>query len=99
MTPGSAKLRERLYATEPCLAHIIDWEDPSWDPTVDYGGGHGNTSESYGLPQANPGTKMAVAGPRWRTDPFTQLRWMRRYVKKYGGPCQAWAYRQTHVSY
>ena len=83
----------------PCLAGIIAVENKSYDPTLDYGGGHGNVNEPYGIPQANPGTKMSSAGKDWATNPWTQLRWMIGYVQQYGGECAALAHRQTHGSY
>lgn len=59
-----------------------------------------NPSGAYGLPQALPGSKMASAGPDWRTNPATQLRWMLAYVNsRYGGACHAWSYWQGHSSY
>jgi len=93
VAPGFRAYMER---THPCLARIIDVEDPSWDPTVDFGGGHGNTSESYGIGQANPGTKMAPYGRDWATNPWTQLRWMVAYARRYGSECGALAYRRAH---
>lgn len=100
LTPGARALRERVYATDSCLAAIVDVEDPSWDPTVSFGGRHFDTSVSYGLPQADPGSKMVSAGRGWETDPFVQLRWMRRYViGRYGSSCAAWAWRQSHGWY
>ncbi len=70
------------------------------DPTLDYGGGHGNTSEAYGIPQANPGTKMASAGPDWRTNPETQLKWMIGYARgRYGSLCGAAYSRRVHGTY
>lgn len=93
---------ERLYppltveqwvaSRHPCLHRIIGGENRRYDPTLDYGGGHGNVEEAYGIPQANPGTKMSTAGADWRTNPWTQIRWMLGYVTgKYGGECQALA--------
>lgn len=96
LTAAQSALRDQTYWTHPCLAHIIDGEDPYWDPTIDYGGGHGNVYESYGLGQANPGTKMSAFGPLWRTDAATQLRWALSYSSRYGGECGAWAYWQGH---
>ncbi len=91
------RLRALVERVHPCLAGIIDVEDPSWDPTVDYGGGHGNVYESYGLGQANPGTKMASYGADWRTNPWTQLRWMVAYADgRYGSECGALGFRRAH---
>ncbi len=89
-----AKLRALIYRTHPCLAHIVDHEDGTWEPTR-YGAGG-----SYGLPQAQPGSKMASAGADWRTNPWTQLRWMIGYVRgRYGSECSAWAFWQAHSWY
>jgi hypothetical protein len=51
------------------------------------------SSGAYGLPQALPGSKMASAGPDWRTNPATQIRWMLGYVRHYGGSCGAEAFQ------
>jgi hypothetical protein len=89
-------VRAATYQTDPCLAHIIDRENRAWDPTLSNGGGH-NVNDSYGLPQANPGTKMVSAGADWRTNPFTQLRWARGYARqRYGSTCAAWSFWQRH---
>jgi hypothetical protein len=83
----------------PCLAGIIAVENKGYDPTLDFGGGHGNTNEPYGIPQANPGRKMASAGRDWATNAWTQLRWMIGYVQKYGGECAALRFRMSNGSY
>lgn len=47
------------------------------------------TSAAYGIPQANPGSKMASAGSDWKTNPATQIKWGLSYIKaKYGSPSQ-----------
>lgn len=112
LTPAAQAFRGRVYAKEPCLARIIDVEDPSWDPTISYGGGH-NLNDSYGLGQGNPGTKTArysytvgrhragdQVGPGWSTDRVQELAWMRNYsIGRYGSECGAWDWRRTHGSY
>jgi hypothetical protein len=58
------------------------------------------SSGAYGLPQALPGSKMASAGADWRTNPATQLRWMKSYVdSRYGGVCGAWNHSQRNNWY
>ena len=48
---------------------------------------------AYGIPQARPAQKMAAAGPDWRTDPATQIRWGVGYIAAtYHTPCAAWAH-------
>lgn len=87
--------RAYVERAHPCLARIIDVEG-DWDPTVDYGGGHGDVDESYGIGQANPGRKMAPYGRDWRTSPWTQLRWMVDYARRYGSECDALAFRRAN---
>jgi hypothetical protein len=44
-------------------------------------------SQAYGIPQANPGSKMASAGSDWKTSPSTQIKWGLGYIKStYGAP-------------
>lgn len=59
------------------------------------------SSGAYGIPQALPATKMAVAGGDYRTNPFTQIRWGEdTYIKgRYGSPCSAWSFWQAHHWY
>jgi phage tail tape measure protein, TP901 family, core region len=54
------------------------------------------SSGAYGLPQSLPGSKMASAGSDWRTNPITQLKWMKSYVNgRYGSIQKALAYRRS----
>lgn len=57
------------------------------------------TSGAYGLPQSLPGSKMATAGRDWRTNPITQLKWMKSYVSRYGGGPGAAAFWRSHHWY
>lgn len=112
LTAQAAAFRVKVYAKEPCLAHIIDVEDPSWDPTISYHGGH-NINDSYGLGQGDPGTKTArytytvgrhragdPVGPGWSTGLVPELAWMRNYsIGRYGSECDAWDFRRWHGSY
>jgi hypothetical protein len=53
-------------------------------------------SGAYGIPQALPGSKMASAGPSWRSNAATQIRWGLRYIKaRYGSPRRAWDHSQA----
>jgi hypothetical protein len=48
---------------------------------------------AYGIPQSLPAQKMAAAGPDWRTNPATQIRWgLTDIAVVYGTPCAAWAH-------
>jgi hypothetical protein len=47
----------------------------------------------YGVPQATPASKMASAGPDWRTNAATQIKWGLTYIQgRYGTPCGAWSW-------
>lgn len=93
---ASPQFRAYVKSHHACLGYIIQPES-HWDTTVDYGGGHGNVWESYGLGQANPGVRMSTFGRDWRTNPYTQLRWMISYaVGRYGSECGAWSFWRAH---
>lgn len=48
------------------------------------------SSGAYGIPQSLPASKMASAGPDWKTNPETQIRWGLDYIRQsYGTPCGA----------
>ena len=68
-----------------CLDEL--WKRESgWSHTA------GNQSSgAYGIPQALPGSKMAVYGADWQTNPATQIQWGLAYIQgRYGTPCGAW---------
>jgi hypothetical protein len=69
----------------PCLKNL--WtKESGWRETA------GNAGGAYGIPQALPGSKMAVYGADWRTNPATQIKWGLNYIKtKYKTPCGAWS--------
>jgi hypothetical protein len=72
------------------------WHESGWDPqTVDeqQGNAYGefDPSKTWGIPQANPASKMASAGSDWMTNPETQVRWGLGYIRDiYGSPQAAW---------
>jgi hypothetical protein len=54
------------------------------------------SSGAYGIPQSLPASKMATAGPDWRENPATQIKWGLKYIKdSYGSPCGAWSFWQS----
>lgn len=70
------------------VSAIINRES-KWDPKA-----NNPTSSAYGIPQALPGSKMRSAGSDWRTNPITQLKWMKGYIKgRYGNAENAWNIR------
>ncbi|WP_316519825.1 transglycosylase SLT domain-containing protein [Kitasatospora brasiliensis] len=77
-----------------CFSNIV-YRESSWNPLA-----VNASSGAYGLVQALPGTKMASAGADWRTNPATQIKWGLNYMNtRYGSPCAAWAFWQTHHWY
>lgn len=110
----NARLRSWAYQHNPCLATLIgSYENSTFDPTLSYGGGHGDTSVAYGVPQALPGTKLArysytvgrhhageYTGRTWRTNGWLQWKWAVNYaVGRYGSTCKALAFRRAHGWY
>lgn len=58
-----------------------------------------SSSGAYGIPQALPGSKMASEGNDWQTNPVTQIRWMAKYVNRYGGWQGALTFWNSHHWY
>ncbi|MEV0533905.1 transglycosylase SLT domain-containing protein [Kitasatospora sp. NPDC050463] len=77
-----------------CFSNIVSHES-SWNHLA-----VNASSGAYGLVQALPGSKMASAGSDWRTNPATQIKWGLDYMNsRYGSPCGAWSFWQTHHWY
>jgi hypothetical protein len=71
---------------EPLWEHESGWSVSAGDPSTG----------AYGIPQAAPGSKMASAGPDWKTNASTQIKWGLGYIKgTYGSPCAAWRHEQA----
>ncbi|MBU5273776.1 tape measure protein [Levilactobacillus brevis] len=69
-------------------------KESGWNPKA------ANSSGAYGLPQALPGSKMASAGSDWKTNPITQLKWYKSYIKsRYGTIDKAFSFRHIHNWY
>jgi hypothetical protein len=85
----------RIFGSQYACAAAIIARESGWSTTAT-----NPDSGAYGLAQALPAAKLAAFGPHWRTDPATQLTWMRSYVdSRYGSACAAWSYWQTHHWY
>ena len=71
--------------------------DPLWAGESGWSVTASNPSTgAYGIPQAMPASKMASAGPNWRTSAATQIRWGLDYIKStYGSPCAAWSHEEA----
>lgn len=76
------------------IDYIVNHES-SWNPQA-----VNASSGAYGLPQSLPASKLASAGSDWRTNPITQLKWMRNYVnERYGGANGALAFWKANHWY
>lgn len=54
------------------------------------------SSGAYGIPQANPASKLATAGSNWRSSAHVQIAWGLEYLyDTYGSPCGGWAHEQA----
>jgi resuscitation-promoting factor RpfB len=94
----NVKLGERLAAERgwtgsqwTCLYQL--WQKESkWNHLA-----RNRSSGAYGIPQALPGSKMAIAGADWETNPATQIIWGLDFyiVRRYGSPCGAWQHSQA----
>ena len=91
----------RQVATE--LLHRFGWKryqfrflNPLWSRESSWEVHARNPySGAYGIPQAVPGSKMAAAGPHWRTSARTQILWGLAYIKaRYGSPRHAWEHER-----
>ncbi|WP_223297445.1 aggregation-promoting factor C-terminal-like domain-containing protein [Catenulispora acidiphila] len=77
-----------------CFANIVERES-GWNVHAT-----NPSSGAYGLGQALPGSKMASAGSDWENNPTTQIKWVLSYMdSRYGSPCGAWSFWQSHSWY
>ena len=77
-----------------CLVKLWNRES-KWNVTA-----CNRSSGAYGIPQALPGSKMASAGPDYKTNYKTQVDWGLGYIKgRYGSPTSAWNHSQQRGWY
>jgi resuscitation-promoting factor RpfB len=70
--------------------------DPLWQRESGWNVFAANPDGAYGIPQADPGSKMATAGPDWQSDAATQITWGLNYIQAtYGSPCAAWSHEEA----
>lgn len=90
-----AYARTVLSAAQFLCADAVFTRESAWNPFAT-----NPTSGAYGIAQALPAEKYASAGPDWRVNGITQVRWGLSYMKsRYGTPCGAWAFWQSHHWY
>ncbi|NMM93802.1 G5 domain-containing protein [Bifidobacterium oedipodis] len=76
-------------------ASFIIQHESGWSPTAT-----NPSSGAYGLAQALPGSKMAVAGADWQTNYQTQFKWFVMYCnQRYGSITGAYNYWLANKSY
>ncbi|MFR0352314.1 transglycosylase SLT domain-containing protein [Streptomyces sediminimaris] len=99
-TASAAQARSIAHQMIPSAAQynafskIVEHES-GWNVTAT-----NSSSGAYGLVQALPGSKMATAGPDWKTSARTQIKWGLNYMNsRYGSPVGAWSFWQTHGWY
>lgn len=78
----------------PCLDRL--WtKESGWNHKAS-----NSSSGAYGIPQANPGSKMGSVASDWKTNPATQIKWGLGYIEgRYDTPCGAWAHSQAEGWY
>lgn len=65
-----------------------------WQQESGFSTSAGSVNKAYGIPQADPGSKMSAFGSDWRTNPRTQIGWGLNYIaSRYGDPLGAWAHK------
>jgi outer membrane biosynthesis protein TonB len=90
-----AYARSVLSAAQFLCADDVFTRESNWNPFAT-----NPTSGAYGIAQALPPQKYASAGSDWRTNGVTQVRWGLSYMDaRYGSPCGAWAFWQSHHWY
>jgi len=90
----------RKFNIDSCLRELIRRESGAWPPySVREAQVTNPYSGAYGLGQALPASKMAPYGSDYMTNPYTQIRWMKSYVRRYGGSCSALAYQRANGYY
>ena len=87
-------VKNRIGATQYNCIDYIWTRESKWNPRA------GTPTGPYGIPQANPGTKMATFGRNWRYSPLVQVKWGIWYVNsRYGSACDALAFWKAHGWY
>jgi hypothetical protein len=102
VVPGSVRaLGETLAAQHGWVGPQFSCLDYVWTHESHWRVSASNSgSGAYGIPQAQPGSKMATAGPDWKISAATQIAWGLAYIDRtYGSPCAAWAFWQDHHWY
>jgi resuscitation-promoting factor RpfB len=99
--PGSAQaIAQQMLLAKGMGADQFSCLVQMWDRESGWRVNAANPSGAYGIPQALPGSKMAVDGADWRTNPATQITWGLNYIDgRYVSPCGAWTFWQAHGWY
>ena len=114
-SPAPSPSRDGLWHAEPGVAQAYaggaaaqrGWTGSQFDDLVKLWNKESrwlwnaeNPSGAYGIPQAYPGSKMALFGANWRDDAAVQIDWGLWYIgQQYGNPSTAWHYWQQYNWY
>lgn len=113
-TPSPSPKVPAKRLTPKQLAKLLMWQKFHWKPATQFHyldllwtkesrwnpRAYNPYTGAAGIPQAVPGSKMASAGPNWRTSARTQILWGLGYIKsRYGSPSAAWAHEAAHGWY
>ena len=92
VSPGSAQdIARQMVAARGWPSTEFDCLAQLWGHESGWRVNASNPSGAYGIPQALPGSKMALYGSDWQTNPATQIKWGLAYISgSYGTPCNAW---------
>ena len=96
----AATQKARDWAWKRLGTRQWDCLDRLWQRESGWRVAAGHPSGSFGIPQANPGTKMRSAGADWQTSAMTQVRWGLGYIHgRYGTACRALAHSDAYSWY
>lgn len=101
---AKALLAQNGWSNQWASFNALVNSESGWQWDISYPSHHGYIDEhhAYGIPQALPPSKMASAGPDWKTNGYTQLRWMMAYIRSNGhfhDPNSAWAFHKANNWY
>lgn len=93
MTAQTGWVGEEWLCFYEVVEHESGWKVTAWNRQSSASDPLSDPYGAYGLPQSHPPSKLASAGPDWRTSAETQLRWLIGYIHgRWGTPCAAWAH-------
>ena len=87
---GNRALGKKMAASKGWTGRQWYCLEDLWSRESQWSTSSGSPGAAYGIPQALPGSKMSSAGPGWRSNAATQIKWGLKYIDgRYGTPCSA----------